>query len=186
MRQTSRFCNWLYLQSPTRGVAEQGLGKAAKATQINALIKISYTIFSAIAAARNIPTRFFHFTWPFKSFSLRRDGVIAPYLAARRDASPHHSASLHDLPMAGLVRAYTADKIWVLQRTPVTVFNHGTHRRLLRGTPKAAQKRPSATLCHSSIAAFSVAEGVSEYSVVKISTKKSQRLESTILGYTMP
>ena len=54
VRQTSRFCNWLYLQSPTRGVAEQGLGKATKTTQINALIKISYTIFSAIAAARNI------------------------------------------------------------------------------------------------------------------------------------
>ena len=32
-----------------------------------------------------------HFVVPFKSFSLRRDGVIAPY----------RSASLHDLPMAG-------------------------------------------------------------------------------------
>ena len=34
-----------------------------------------------------------YFSVPLKLFSLRRDGVIAPY----------RSASLHDLPMAGLV-----------------------------------------------------------------------------------
>ena len=49
--------------------------------------------------------------------SLRRDGVIAPY----------RSASLHDLPMAGFVRAYTADKICLDKRTNGNSYRLSCH-----------------------------------------------------------
>ena len=53
-----------------------------------------------------------HFSVPFKSFSLRRDGIIAPY----------RSASLHDLPMAGLVGL--SDRFFRLVRRQLRSISH--------------------------------------------------------------